>query len=112
MLDTQSIGVVRLLDVEPVTGALPVVDMVSDYTVKPPDGCYPAATPDGYYPVEFRSGRWAILHMHITGEGEDEDGLFDICDIEWHRGRYTGKIVTFSRLSDVERLCSVLNSEG
>lgn len=66
-----------------------------------------------YFPREYAPGRWVIMHSFYTGEiGHDEDGdPFEIWCLDFHYGLRTGQPVTFSRLSDAERLCRVLNGE-
>jgi hypothetical protein len=76
----------------------------------------PAAVTDEpieeYFPQEYRPGRWCILCDYPTGEVLEENGaLFEVHSIRVHRGRRTGQLVEFSRLSDAERLCRVLNGE-
>jgi hypothetical protein len=65
-----------------------------------------------YFPQEYRPGCWRILCDYPTGEVLEEDGkLFEVRGIRVHCGRRSGQPVEFSRLSDAERLCRVLNGE-
>lgn len=63
-----------------------------------------------YFPHEYTSGRWMVLYCHSiaqVGSGEKE---IETLGMSLHCGRRTGEPVEFSRLSDAERLCDVLNA--
>lgn len=63
-----------------------------------------------YFPCEFQPGRWAVLRSWTEGTIEVDGEPYDLCRFESYRGRRTGRLVVFSRLSDAKRLCDVLNS--
>jgi hypothetical protein len=72
-----------------------------------------AAQPvEEYFLWEYVPGRWLIVCDYPTGEMVEEGGeVFEVRSMRLHRGRRTGQPVEFSRLSDAERLCRVLNGD-